>query len=330
MKMTLIKLISVLLSVVTILSAQNRIYDFGWHEETIEHDDLTRHYRFYIPRVLPQNPPMVILLHGGSQSMNKIFETNAGGSKEWLELAEAEKFVLMVPNGVNIQTGITGGNNQYWNDCRKFIEGMKPLSNADDVGFINKLMEWSKENIGIDKNRIYATGASNGGMMTFRLAREFGDKLAAVAVFIANMPKDSECGLPVRPIPIMIVNGTDDPLMPYNGGSIIGNRGAVLSAEETLNYWVSLNHLNTQKRTNRYYEDFNTDDGSIIIKNEFNRPLTNPPVEFYVISGGGHSMPSIKHSIPGLLEATILGKQNRDLEGALEAWKFLRRFSLNN
>ncbi|MDZ7765792.1 MAG: hypothetical protein U5K00_15460 [Melioribacteraceae bacterium] len=314
------------LIVCSLLSAQ-RNYSFGWHTESIKVLDQTRHFKFYIPKGLDKNAPAVFLFHSENKSMNNIFGTEAGGFREWPNLADREKFILIIPNGTNPVTGDFDGNNQLWNDCRKESQDLSQFSRANDIDFITKLIDWSKNNLPIDKTRIYASGVSNGGMMVYRLAIELGDKIAGAAVFLANMSADSECSKPKTPLPILIMNGTDDPIIPFEGGVITGNRGMVLSAEETLNIWVKLNYLNTQKRTNKYLTDLNPDDGSRIIKNEFNRPLGNPPVAFYVVVDGGHTIPSIKYPLPKSLTENLLGNQNRDIEGVVEAWKFLRKFS---
>lgn len=259
--------------------------------------------------------------------MNNLFDAESGGFAEWPNLADREKVILIIPNGINPTTGDADGNNQKWNDCRKESQDPSQFSTANDIDFIAKLIDWSKNNLPIDKARIYASGVSNGGMMVYKLAIELGDKLAGAAVFLANMSADSECDKPQTPIPIFIMNSTNDPMIPFEGGIITGSRGMVLSAEETLNIWVKLNYLNTQKRTNKYLIDLNPDDGSRIIKNEFNRPLGNPPVAFYVVVDGGHTVPSIKYPLPKSLTENLLGNQNRDIEGVVEAWKFLRKFS---
>lgn len=315
------------LSILTLVVPAQSDFNFGWHEQDINVDGQNRYFKIYIPKGIEDTAPAVMLFHHENKSMNNLFDNEAGGFAEWPNLADREKVILIIPNGINPMTGDADGNNQKWNDCRKDSESQSMLSTANDIDFIEKLIDWSKNNLQIDKNRLYAAGVSNGGMMVYRLTIELGDKLAGAAVFLANMSADSECDKPNTPIPIFIMNSTDDPMIPFEGGMITGNRGLVHSAEETLNIWVKLNYLNTQKRTNKYLTDLDPDDGSRIIKNEFNRPLDNLPVAFYVVVNGGHTVPSIKYSVPEALSKDLLGKQNRDIEGAVEAWKFLRNFS---
>lgn len=307
---------------VNVFYAQRK-YSFNWHEEEIIVDNLARHFTFYIPRECPDNAPAVFVFHNYNSGMGEVFHTG-DGFNEWPDLADKEKFVLIAPNGVNPINGDTKGKNQKWNDCRIDISSRGDFSEANDLKFIDELIEWAIRNLSIDENKIYAAGVGNGGMMVYRLAAKLGDKLAGAAVFLANMPVDFECGLPEKPLPIIIMNSKQDPIIPFDGGTITGDRGEVLSTVETLNYWVSLNQLNTQKLTTKFYEDINPDDNSRIIKNEFDRPLENPAVVLNVITNSGHVVPSIKHKVSN---KQFLGNQNRDIEAVEEAWKFLKKFN---
>lgn len=295
--------------------------DSGWHKGDLLHNKKKRVFRFYIPNKLPKKPAVVILLHGGTRSMDELFRKNSGGTKQWPKLAEQEGFLLLVPNGTNVKNGAPTGNNQQWNDYRSIG------STADDVGFINKLILWAQEKIEIDKSRIYITGSSNGGMMTYRLARELSGKIAAVAVFIANKPKAEHSQNPDKPMPILIVNGTGDPLMPFEGGNVSHvNRGEVLSAKATVNYWVTQNNLASLSISTDTLPNLSTKDNSYIIRKIYGEKSNTAPVIFFKIVGGGHFMPSIENVVPHWTEQ-FLGAQNNDLEGAVLAWKFFSQFT---
>jgi polyhydroxybutyrate depolymerase len=115
----------------------------------------------YTPELLPPNSPLVILLHGGTGSMRSVFQTNAGGTKEWLVLAEKEGFVLLVPNGTNPKTGDTFGDDQNWNDHRS--DSATGQTNADDVGFILALLDQITAQYPLDPKRIFVTGVRTAG-----------------------------------------------------------------------------------------------------------------------------------------------------------------------
>ncbi len=298
----------------------------GWSEISITHDNLIRYFRVYHPEKLKENPDVVFVLHGGNQSMRKIFKTRAGGSQEWQTIADNKGFLLIAPNAVNVNTGDTKGNKQNWNDCRLSVEGNGSSSKADDVGFIEELIEWSHKHYQTNLNRVYLTGASNGGMMTYRLMTELGQHFTAAAVFIANQPEQTDCMQAGHPLPLMIMNATEDPLILWQGGQILNKGVILLSAEDTLKFWLKVNRLSMTAHV-IYLADVDENDGSYIIKKEFNaKDKNSKDLWFYEVRGGGHTMPSIKHDVP-MLARWFLGKQNKDLEAAQEAWNFMSRYS---
>lgn len=294
----------------------------GWHEGTLQHDGGERVYRFYLPENLPDNAPTVVLLHGGTQSMDAIFRSNAGGTNAWPTLAEAMKFLLVVPNGTNPKTESPTGDDQFWNDCRApgSVEG--PQSTADDVGFVMELESWAASRFSTDPDRFYVSGVSNGGQMAYRLAIERPDRIAGVAAFIASLPIQSECSRPSSPVPVFIANGTEDPITPFEGGDADG-RGPYLSAPDTRRQWARANKADTTRRTETVLPDRNPDDGSVVICEDDPAGEHGAPVRFCRIEGGGHTMPSIEHGLPRWVRR-IIGPQNRDVEGARLAWEFLR------
>jgi polyhydroxybutyrate depolymerase len=232
-------------------------------------------------------------------------------------------WVLLVPNGTNLDTGSPSGDKQAWNDCRP-EERARP--DADDVGFIAALLDWAADRFAdtqltLDTEQALATGASNGGMMTYRLAAALPGRFAAAAAFIANRPRPSECPAASAPVPTLIVNGTDDPLMPFEGGQIapgLGGFGTVASAEATRTYWGEVNRVDTTQHSVTQLPNRDPDDGSVVIcENDPAATDAGAPVRFCRVKGGGHAMPSIDHRLPA--------RQNHDVEGARLAWSFFRR-----
>ena len=97
----------------------------------------------------------------------------------------------------------------------------------------------------IDKDRVYVTGASNGAMMSLRLGCELAHKITAIAPVIGSMPENlvAQCA-PARPMPLMMINGTDDPLVPWEGGYVHIFRkklGKIISVPQTIDFWVARN-----------------------------------------------------------------------------------------
>lgn len=301
----------------------------GWHQGMVPHDGLARTFRFYVPDKLAAEVPVVVLLHGGTGNAAELFDRKGRGTREWLEIAEQEGLLLLVPNGTDPQTGAPTGDKLNWNDCRP--KTGRRFSEADDTGFIDALLDqiaerFARQGIVIDTDRVYVTGSSNGGLMAYRLATELPDRFAAAAVFIANRPAESECSEAASPMPMLIVNGTADPLMPFAGGTIGKRRGVVLSAEDTRAYWIRVNHARPAGLV-VHLPDRDPDDGSEV-SCEMYPPASRKgaPVRFCEVAGGGHSMPSIEHVLSRFAERFV-GRQNHDIEGAQVAWEFLKSFT---
>ena len=294
----------------------------GWTESSIEYDGLTRWYRIYSPDPFPEKPALVLYLHGGTLSMRSLFSPLVDGTDRWFSIAEEKGVVLLVPNGVNPETGDTFGDDQNWNDLRP--DTAAGQTTVDDVGFIMALLDKVLEDLPIDGNRIYVTGASNGGMMTYRLLIDRPDRFAAGAAFIANLPTLPE-GLPIpeSPTPLMIANGTEDPLMPWDGGAVAKDRGWVISTDETVSWWVEANQADPSRRNSTALPDINLEDGCRVWEDHYPASEGGAPVLFYSLLGGGHTMPSLAQ--PGLflrLTGRILGPVCQEVEGVDLAWDF--------
>ncbi|MFM8912246.1 MAG: alpha/beta hydrolase family esterase [Flammeovirgaceae bacterium] len=307
-------------------SEPSPVFATGWNENlTLSINGQTRYFRVYQPAGIAANAPVVIMLHGGGQSMTEIFETSAGGTRVWTNVADDEKFLLVAPNGFDATTNSATGANQNWNDCRQLTSTNQGFSNQNDVTFINELIEWTKKSFNVDNTRFYVTGVSNGGLMCYRLATELNAKIAAIAPFIANQPDPNECATPSAPMPMMICVGTADPLMLFLGGSVAGsNRGSVKSSAATVDFWLSVNGVLPTDLVTTNLPDVNPNDNSTVVKRLYGGSNPNKEIEFYTVVGGGHNMPSIANPLSTAAQA-LVGPQNQDFEGARVAWDFLKR-----
>jgi polyhydroxybutyrate depolymerase len=259
--------------------------------------------------------------------------TNGGGNAEWPAVADDHKFLLIAPNGVNVDTGDTSGDDQHWNDCRG--DAILSDSQEDDVGFMSALLDWANDNFDIDLERVYATGASNGGMMSYRLARELGYRIAAIAAYIANIPAANGCYGPYYPISVLIINGEgEDHYMPWEGGCVTAksgcDRGTVTSALATRDFWIEFNGCDPQSVETIDYPDLDPSDGCDVTSDLYVSGNQGTEVKFYTVWDGGHTVPSINHHHdPLFLKLLGLGKQNHDIEAAIEAWDFLSQHTLS-
>lgn len=299
----------------------------GWQKEAVLfHDGLDRWYRVYAPKDLPDNAPLVLLLHGGTGSMRKIFMPGRGATLRWPVLAEQEKFLLVAPNGVHIQSGDPKGNKQNWNDVRH-NDGLGNTS-EDDVGFLVKLLDHCHNEYKTDRSRTYVTGASNGGMMTFRMLIDAPEQFAAGVAFIATMPVESpHAKTPAEPTPLMIMNGTEDPLIKWNGGQITRGRSNQLSTPDTVQWWAKAIKATGSKSAEEALEDSATDDGCRVYLTRYEAARNGAPLWFYRVEGGGHSPPTAAYPLQdNFLIRNVIGTTCRDVESADLAWAFMKQF----
>ena len=279
-------------------------------------DGLEREYQFTVPEQA-NNIPLVILLHGNGGSPEVMTGANGRSAphKVWLALATQHQFAVAIPRGLEGLNGSAG-----WNDCRNDATS-NPM--ADDVAFISRLIDQMAANYPIDLNRVYLAGTSNGGMMAMRLGIELRNKITAIAPIVAAMPVNSECTNPA-PIPILFMNGTDDPILPFAGGTIgrpRDNRGVVYSLTDSVWRWIDANG-GLVASTSENLPDINTRDNSTVSREVFSTNSNNDVV-VYTVAGGGHTEPSIAEQYTNVYEV-IVGEQNHDIEMAEVIWAFFQ------
>jgi len=283
-------------------------------KETIEVGGQQRSYYLHLPPAYASTPrlPLVLVLHGGGKGDG----LNAARYLGFIPLADANGFVLVFPNGVD----------GYWRDGRGYTHRGESDSSVDDVKFISELIDHLVRHNRVDPKRIYVTGVSNGGMMTLRLGCEISSKLAAIAPVIANMPKNliGTCQ-PDATLPILLMNGTDDPLVPYGGGYVHFFRrqmGEVVSTDETIAFWVRRNRCNAVPVV-ADQPDRDKGDQSRVIVTTYVDANGTAEVVLYAVIGGGHTLPG--SDIPN--RPRVLGQKNNDIDGAQVIWEFLSKYS---
>lgn len=209
------------------------LFPLGVAADTIRHDGEVRDYILEVPDGLSLPAPTVFVLHGGTRSASKIRR-----STDFHIQGDKSGFITVYPEGI-------GG---HWHDARAAaqIVNKQGGKGADDVGFLEALAGKLVANGIADPRRIYVTGPSNGGMMSFRLACEAADVFAAFAPVIASLPeKAKHMCRPSRPVPLLMINGTDDKLIPWHGGRVApmaaGKRGSVLPVMKSVEIFHQLN-----------------------------------------------------------------------------------------
>jgi len=255
------------------------------------HGGLNRGYYVYIPDSVQINPPLVIVLHGYDDTADHLMSCTV-----MPQVADTAGFIACFPQA----------DRNRWNSGIGW-----PTSNADDVGFISALMDTMHANYGIDLQRIYVCGHSNGGIMTFKLVCEINDRIAkAAAVASPLIPATIGACDSTQSMPMLLMHGTADPVVPYNTG-IPGSA----SAEETLDYWLGMNGCEEPGDTiampnTAPFDGCNTE---VIIYGDCDDSMS---VVFYKMHGAGHYWPGYNHNWP------TMGPANIDFKADVELWRF--------
>lgn len=210
----------------------------GDYRFKLQHQNQSRQYMVHVPTSYnaDQATPMVLSLHGGGGNM-----TYQSTEKYYHLISASEKagFIAVFPNGYS---RLPGGKLATWN--AGICCGNARDKNIDDVGFIKSVINDMKTRANVDAKRVYANGMSNGGMMSYRLACELADSVAAIAS-VAGTDGTLQCN-PSRPISILHIHALDDDHVLFNGGSGIKSKthADFISVPNTISKWVAQNACN--------------------------------------------------------------------------------------
>jgi polyhydroxybutyrate depolymerase len=287
---------------------------------TVRHDGLKRTALVRIPpQVAEQRPlPLVLNFHGGAG--------NAVTEQRYVRmdaLADREGFILVYPNG----TGVLEDRLLTWNagTCC----GLAARENVDDVGFVRALLDELARRLPVDSSRVYATGLSNGAMMSYRLAAELSDRIAAIAPVAgaSAMPRFHA----KRMVPILHVHSVDDPRALYKGGlgppfPFTNVRVMHQPVEEVLSHWAAFGGCNPKavlreerrgtagtpsaEHTAKLYVYTGCRDGT--------------EVALWQLTGVGHVWPGAE---PNFLPR-LLGPGTDVIDANEEIWRFFRGYHL--
>jgi polyhydroxybutyrate depolymerase len=241
--------------------------------------------------------PIVLLLHGSNQNAAR-FRSSAGNAFD--RLAGSDEAVV----------AYLDGHKGHWNDARISNTFAARIEGFDDVAFVREAIDLLARRYGGDRSRVYVAGFSNGGQMVLRLVHELPDLLAGAVVVSATQPVPENFA-PARsadrPVPMLFVHGTRDPLVPYDGGmaSMWGfrPRGLGLSAPRTAAYYARRNGITTEPVTEHVTVSGGRDMMSVD-STEY-RQDGREPVVLYTVHGGGHVVPGTKRA-PFVLGRTAM------------------------
>jgi polyhydroxybutyrate depolymerase len=267
-----------------------------------------RSYLLYVPVSLPPRAALVIVLHGSGMDGTRM---RICTGYQFDCLADQLGFVVLYPDGYR----------RNWNDCRKDATFPAKRENIDDMSFIRALIARAMAEQAIDEKRIYVFGYSNGGHMAFRLAMEAPNQIAAAAAVAASLPTPdaSSCPRQGRTSRVMLINGTLDPINPYQGGIVtlfgFASRGSVMSSVASAQSLAERNGISMPPIPGELRTSSSDDTTSV-------ETLTwqadgTPFCCLYTVRGGGHVIPQPAYRFPRLL-----GKTTSVLNSPREAIRF--------
>ncbi len=289
----------------------------AFNSKTLQHEGIERTYHVYLPTAFDKSKagPMVLALHGGGGTgMNFPEDVSAG---TMITEAESRGVVLVMPDGLD----------KRWNDGRTEHFGGDRM--YDDVGFISTLIDTMIQDYGVDSDRIYATGISNGGLMSVRLALDLSNKIAAIAPVTAQLSKAVEAIVPDLPVSVMIVNGDEDPLVPYDGGCIDivllpGCRGEVLSTQESIAKFSAYNQCTSPAEIEPIIDEV-PNDGTSIEVTRHTACADGAEVVLVKVIGGGHTWPMGAQYLP----VNLVGRVSKEINASSMIFDFFLSHSRN-
>ncbi|WP_158231035.1 alpha/beta hydrolase family esterase [Rhodopirellula bahusiensis] len=289
---------------------------------SFQHDGKEREYRIHVPGNLPDDSevPLVVCFHGGGGN------SRMASMMGLTPVSDREGFIAVYPNAID----------KHWNDGRDSPMFAEHDQAIDDAAFVMELIERVCNEHPIDRDRIFATGISNGGFMTQRLAIEHSETFAAVAVVIATMGEPlSKRFKPESPVSILYMNGTKDRLVPYDGGPVVkplmnrfnrveghedAPRGRGISTDDAVAKWVAHNQTKRDPKI-EFVPDIDDEDGSHIESSLWEGGKRGTAVMLHKVVGGGHGIPGGSQYMP----ERLIGKSNQDVNGFDLIWDFFQK-----
>ena len=273
-------------------------------ERVIEHEGLERSFLIYVPKNIKENAPLVVAIHGYTSSAKTLM-----GYSGINQIADKEGFLVAYPQGTK-----DSRDNYFFNVGYEFHSDSK----VNDVNFIREIVLNLTKDYKLNSKRVFATGMSNGGDMSYLLACTSSDLFTAVAPVAGVMMKDTleNCN-PEKKIPIFEIHGTKDSISKFEGDMNNEDKwGAYYDLPSTIEFWVNKHALN-EKETIQL-ENKNTEDGTTITFERYWSDESQQEVWFYIVNDGNHTWPGMT----GLFSRTA----NQDINSAEEIWKFFSKF----
>lgn len=308
--------------------------------QTVTVDNVNRTFVVHLPKDYDPKKryPVVLLLHGLGQDAEDMARLS-----RFNEVADRYGIIAVYPNAIrrwNVGVSIVEPNREFarsggrrggfgfpgvgyprggpgqgrrgGDDQQQPQE--RPTAPANDLGFFDAMLDKLSTEYSVDARRIYATGLSDGGFADFRLGCSLSNRIAAIAPVSAEMPKDLFCS-PSHAVPALMINGTSDPVVSYNGGSRVGSYSR-LSAENSAKYWATIDRCSLKPKETALPPL--TKKGMKTRIDTYADCQQGATVALYSIKGSGNTWPGGSQYLP---EKTI-GKASDDLDASEVIWKF--------
>lgn len=282
---------------------------------SIEMDGRQRSWKVYVPRTRVTAPALIVVLHGSMGSPDTARVEDFG--YDFDRIADRHGALVVYPQGV-------GG---HWNNAARVGPYSAKKLDIDDGAFLHALVERLVSTYGAARDQVVVTGVSNGGAMVTRLAMQTPDFARAYAVVSENIPTPENLAMSDRkePVSILFLNGTDDPIVPWNGGEVVlwpvlASRGEVRSVEESITYFRHLAGVQTPPAFDEV-PDADTSDGTHATRRTWVGTGGHRVVQI-TLHGGGHGAPH-----PEKRGMRLLGRGNRDFHAAEAIWEFFQSTS---
>lgn len=275
---------------------------------SLQVDGRERSFQYYQPSTLADRPALVFVLHGSMGHGDRIRKLMG---YDFEQIAEREGFVVIYPDGFE----------GHWNDCRRTASYSANQQHIDDDAFFLGMIDYFRQRLQRPLAAVFATGYSNGGHMSYRLALEIPDSITAVAAIAASLPapESSDCSASGQPVSVAILNGTNDPVNPYEGGqvNVLGDtsRGTVQSSLQTARYWAQLAGVDGEPEV-EVLAEVDGDPQTQVVVSRWQREA-GPLVWLYTLQGSGHVVPS-----PDIRYGTFFGGAAGDIRAAEQVWRF--------
>lgn len=279
---------------------------------TLEVNGQIRSFQIHLPPAYDGETPLPLVL-----ALHPFALTGRGMERitGFSEVADEESFIVVFPNG----------RTRLWNGDPT-DEPNGPPNKRDDIAFIDALLDELMATYAVDSDRMYVTGASNGALMAQRVACELTDRFAAAASVMITLPVGwAQYCQPSGPIPILLMQGVDDPFFPWDGGTV--QEGPLMeseydSAADMVAFWVANNNASSPPATDNL-PDTDPNDGTTVYRETYASGMDGAEVIFYGIDGGGHAWPGSTPSLEGLV-----GKTSQDIDATRIIWEFFKHHAL--